>query len=96
MKKETKEPIMVQIPESGQFIDIRPLVNLLDDRCSNTFETANNEIIDEIEQRIMQLNLYYVFDIEDVFEKKELIPQQLFSTLYDLRDMFKSFTFIKK
>ena len=88
------KPLLVQIPETGQWLNVRPLINFLLDEKMETLQEAPAAITDEIDSRIKSLNIHFTFDVEDIADPR--IPQGIFQTIYDLRDLFNSFTVIKK
>lgn len=81
------EPIMVQIPETQEWIDVRPLVNFL----------KENEGPKQVEQNILNtirtINTRFIFNSEWI--EDDNIQKNLFERLYELKDLFGNFMDIK-
>lgn len=92
IQNEQKQPILVEIPETGQFIDIRPLINYFENFKDDSLEKSNQSAIEEIEGTIRRLNTQFIFASEYLAKYQ----QQVFSNLYELKDLFSSLTFINK
>ncbi len=91
---EEQNPLMIPIPKSQQHIDVRTLIRFLQQASETSLKDAAGAIASEIDSRIKCLNLYYTFDVEETIGSRDMIPQNLMATLYELRGLFNSFTFI--
>lgn len=93
MRKDNSAPLSVQIPETGEYIDMRPLINLIGYEAMPTTAESIKAIVDSIENIIRTLNVNCIFDASD---SPDYAQQQIvFHRLYKLKDLFEGLTVIK-
>lgn len=92
-ENENENPLFVKIPETGEQINVRPLINFIRaDAFFTTQEGAINQakiIADVIEI----INTRFIFDSEDI--EDNTIQKGLFESLYALKKLFNNFTVVK-
>jgi len=90
---DNNEPLLVQIPETGQYLNVRPLIDYFLTDGLDTFQSSIDAKMQSISNLIRSLNTQFTFDA-DVHSPLE--QKIVFEKLYNLRDLFASFTVIKK
>ncbi len=92
-KDETKKPVMATIPETGQSIDVRPLIDFLQDKTLASIEDSTKVMAERIDGHIENIAKFFTFDIERVADPKT--PEHIYDTLFAVRNMFYDFKFLK-
>ena len=92
MKNNQNEPLLVQIPETGQFIDIRPFIYFITHEDSEpSIELGLAQTIDFIETHIKLLTTCVrIIDDGIGIERETDEMVDLFVTLHTLKDLAKN------
>ena len=89
-QNEEQKPLLVQIPETQEYIDVRPLITFLSDEGS--IKQAAEAQVYAISDTIRTLNTRFIF--KSVCVDEAHIQQRVFDRLYGLKDLFSSFSII--
>lgn len=94
MKNTQNEPLLVQIPETGEYINVRPLITLLNKNSVTGIADGLQEITSDIDLRIRYLNINFVpvdkgmgLDFKDITD--------LYASLYNIKDMLSAISILK-
>lgn len=92
MSTKHNEPLLVQIPETGQFINVRPFLNfILSD--FNDPVLGLKSAAEDIEKRIRFIACDLSFS-QNMQETSNIY--QLFNNLYELKDLFTQTNILNK
>ena len=92
MKENSNKPLLVKIPETGQYLDVRPLINYFESEKMGNLENSVKAVVSDLEKIIETLNCHFVFDAES---GSPALQQQVFCSLYGFKELFGKFTVVK-
>lgn len=92
LNAQNYEPFLVQSPITGQFADLRPFFELVQSD-GDTLEESLQYSFEEVDEIIHTISTGFDVDLSDT---NTLKMRNMYSRLFNLRNMFRDITVIKK
>lgn len=90
---EENDHFLVQSPITGEHVDLMPFFKFLNNADNHSLEQSLKCSYEYVDDIIRLISTGFDVDLDDV---DKLSVRNLYSTLYQIRDMFQGITVLKK
>ncbi len=95
MRKQQNEPLLVLIPETGEYLNIRPFITFLNNNKIGDLADNIKENMHDIDSRIKFISINFI-PVDSGMNVDFRNVTDLYATFYSIRDMLSGISVLKK